>query len=368
MRMQVVAFTDTYFPSINGVTYTVKSWRDGWEARGGQMDVVYPAQEGYDPVDGEHPVRSLPFPFYDDFQLGLPKLPSSLPDPDLVHLHGPFTMGISGHRLARRASVPVISTYHTPVSRYAEYLSSNPKLVNIIEQAAERYERFFYKHSDIVIAPSRQVGEEFQKVVGVGTPIKVVTNGVDAELFRPIDPSEFLARHGIPSDQPIIGYTGRHGYEKSLKEILDVAKETGYTTVFGGDGPAREGLEEYANRIGVDVRFLGFLDRSELPEFYSALDVFVFPSRNETQGLVALESFCCGTPVVGADAGALSDTIDDGITGHNYQPGDINDFARQINRTVSDLNRLRNNCLNRRDAVSIDASVDALSNIYQRLC
>ncbi len=73
----------------------------------------------------------------------------------------------------------------------------------------------------------------------------------------------------------------------------------------------------------MDVRFLGFLERDELAAFYSALDVFAFPSPVETQGLVALEANACGTPVVGANAGALSNTIVAGETGYHFESGDI---------------------------------------------
>jgi hypothetical protein len=61
---RVVAFTDTYLPTVNGVTYTVETWRDRWAARGGHMDVVYPDGD-HDPAANEYPVNSVPFPFYD---------------------------------------------------------------------------------------------------------------------------------------------------------------------------------------------------------------------------------------------------------------------------------------------------------------
>jgi hypothetical protein len=89
METGVAAFTDTYLPTVNGVTYTVQSWRERWCDRGGRMDVVYPGTDGYDPQDGEHPVRSLPFPFYDGFRLGSPTVPEAVRDVDLVHAHTP---------------------------------------------------------------------------------------------------------------------------------------------------------------------------------------------------------------------------------------------------------------------------------------
>jgi glycosyltransferase involved in cell wall biosynthesis len=139
------------------------------------------------------------------------------------------------------------------------------------------------------------------------------------------------------------------------------------TLVFGGDGPARESLERRAANRGVDARFLGFLPREELPAFYSALDAFLFPSPIETQGLVALEANACGTPVVGVDSGALADTVDDGVTGYHFQPGDIGAFAAAIRRTLSERERLRQNCLDRRDAISVDHAVDELATVYERV-
>jgi hypothetical protein len=92
---RVAAFTDTYLPTVNGVTYTVKTWRDRWTDRGGRMDVVYPDSE-YDPATDEHPVSSVPFPFYDGFRVGLPQVPEAVDDADLVHAHTPFGIGIGG--------------------------------------------------------------------------------------------------------------------------------------------------------------------------------------------------------------------------------------------------------------------------------
>jgi glycosyltransferase involved in cell wall biosynthesis len=136
------------------------------------------------------------------------------------------------------------------------------------------------------------------------------------------------------------------------------------TVLFGGDGPARESLEAQARAVDADVRFLGFLDRAELPAFYSALDVFAFPSPVETQGLVALEANACGTPVVGADAGALSNTVDDGETGYHFESGDVSGFRAAIERALDERERLRETCLARREAVSVERAVEKLADVY----
>ncbi|KPN31685.1 glycogen synthase [Halolamina pelagica] len=136
------------------------------------------------------------------------------------------------------------------------------------------------------------------------------------------------------------------------------------TIVFGGDGPAREELEQAARNRNLDARFLGFLDREELPAFYASLDAFLFPSPVETQGLVALESFACGTPVVAVDSGALRDTVDDGETGYHFDRDDVGGFADAIERTLTERERLSENCLDRRASISVDHAVDQLAEIY----
>ncbi|MFC5365580.1 glycosyltransferase [Salinirubrum litoreum] len=364
----VAAFTDTYLPTVNGVTYTVKTWRDRWQARGGRMDVVYPGASGYSPDDGEFPVRSLPFPFYDGFRFGLPRVPTGVAPVDVVHAHTPFALGLAGSRLASRSDAPLVASYHTPTGEYASYLTSRGPIEDRIEALSERYERWFFSKADAVVVPSEATRRYLLDEVevherGPRTTVRVVPNGVDVDRFRPVDGDDFRQRYRL-GDRPLVGYTGRHGYEKCLSDILDAVAGLDVTVVFGGDGPARADLEREAAERDLDARFLGFLDREELPGFYSALDAFLFPSPVETQGLVALEANACGTPVVGVDAGALSGTIEEGVTGYHYPEGDTAAFRDAIRRTLDEGESLQESCLARRAATSVENAVDELGTVY----
>jgi 1,2-diacylglycerol 3-alpha-glucosyltransferase len=360
----VAAFTDTYLPTVNGVSYTVQAWRDRWRARGGRMDVVFPRADGYEPAEDEHAVRSLPFPFYDGFRLGSPRVPDGLDGVDVVHAHTPFAVGLAGMRLARSRSVPFVVSYHTPTGEYADYLAPTAWLERRLRSVSERWERWFLGRADAVVTPSETTAEQV-RALGADD-VAVVPNGVDTAFFAPTDPGEFLAAHDLPTDRPLVGYTGRQGYEKNLGELLDAAEGLDATVVLGGDGPAHDDLRARATGMDADVRFPGFLDREELPAFYSALDAFAFPSPVETQGLVALEAMACGTPVVGVDAGALADTVDDGETGYRYPPGDVEAFRAAIERALA-APSLRENCLDRRESMTVERSVDRLERLYARL-
>jgi len=361
---RVAAFTDTYLPTVNGVTYTVKTWRDRWVDRGGRMDVVYPDSD-HDPNDHEHPVGSVPFPFYDGFRVGLPRVPEEVTDADLVHAHTPFGIGIGGLRLARSLDAPLVTSYHTPSAEYAEYLSVNGTIEKTIRRTATAYERFFLDRSAVVVVPSPKTARHVRDEVGVATDIEIVPNGVDTDFFRP-DIPDVRDELDLP-DGLLVGYTGRHGYEKQLHRLVEAVDgmERDVTLVFGGDGPAREDVEAAAADADVDARFLGFLDRELLPGFYATLDVFAFPSPVETQGLVALEANACGTPVAGVDAGALADTIVDGENGYKAPAGDVEAFRETIDRTLADREQLREHCLARRTEISADAAVDKLEAVYE---
>ena len=365
---RVAAFTDTYLPTVNGVTYTVRTWARHWRARGGRMDVVYPDAPDRDPDAGEYPVESLPFPFYEGFRVGVPSIPADVGTPDLVHAHTPFALGLAARRLAGGASVPLVASYHTPTPEYASYLPGDSRVESWIRRTAAAYERWVLGAADAVVVPSEPTAAEVRERTGI-EEVFVVPNGVDTDRFAPADDADvraFRRRHDLGSG-PLVGYTGRHGYEKRLTEIPPAIADLDVTLVVAGDGPAREEFERSVRRHGIDARFLGFLDREELPTFYSALSAFLFPSPVETQGLVALEANACGTPVVGVDAGALTETIEEGVTGYRYPEGDTEEFGDAIERTLSENSTLSRRCLDRRDEICVERSLDTLRDVYERL-
>ncbi|MFP4589976.1 MAG: glycosyltransferase [Halobacteriales archaeon] len=365
MGSRVCAFTDTYLPTVNGVTYTVKTWREAWNADGGRMDVVYPDAEAHEPASGEHPVPSVRFPFYDGYRLGVPTLPQSLNGVDVVHAHTPFSLGLAALRLVRQTGRPLVTSFHTPADEYTPYLAGVGPVASGLSAVSRRYERWFFEHADAVIAPSQTAATDLRSDIGVTSEIRIVSNGVDLDFFCPVDGDEFRRAHDLPMG-PLIGYTGRHGYEKRLADLLQAVSrgDDDWTVVFGGGGPATADLEALAADLGVDARFLGFLDRSDLPAFYSAIDVFAFPSPVETQGLVALEAMACATPVVGVAAGALRETLEDGVTGLHYPEGDLKAFADRLRRALEDRDDLAEACLDRRASLGIERSMDQLEAVY----
>lgn len=361
----VTAFTDLYLPTVNGVTYTVALWKERWPRTRGPMTVVFPKMDGYDPGEGEYALPSVSAPPYARYRLGVPIAPDELTPPDVVHLHTPFSVGIAGLRFARKHDVPVVASYHTLLDARADQHVPRP-LVGGLKRACRAYERSFFERVDHVVTPTSFARRHLRSHVGADVAASVVSNGIDTEFFRPVDATAFRDRHDL-SAGVLLGYSGRHSPEKNLEAAIDAVAGTDYTLVLAGDGPARQDLEAHAAGVDADVRFLGFLDREELPAFYSALDAFVFPSPVETQGLVALEATACGTPVVAVDEGALIDSIIEGETGYRYERGNIAEFRWAIRRTLAENDRLSDLCRRRRAMLSVEHSLEQLGTVYDAL-
>jgi glycosyltransferase involved in cell wall biosynthesis len=361
----VGVFTDTYLPTINGVSYTVALWRDRYVSRGGQQWVVYPDHQDRIADTDELPVRSIALPIYPDFRVAAPVIPDGLGDVDLVHVHSPFGMGLAGRRVAK--DIPLVVSYHTPTPAYAAYVPGGPSIERAVAAVASRYERWFLRQADLVVFPSTVTMESSPAVGAEGPATAVVSNGVDLTRFAPTPPAPRVAT-AVSSDRPTVGYTGRLGHEKQVDELLLAAAELDVRVLIGGDGPARAELEGIAQQRGVDATFLGFLPREDLPGFYSALDLFVFPSPVETQGIVAMEAIACGTPVIAADAAALSETVTDGVDGLHYPPRDIDGLRAAIAQGLRSQAALEDGCQRQREALGVSASIDALIRHYRALC
>ncbi len=360
--MHVALFTETYYPQINGVTYTVANWRRTLEDRGHMVSVIYP-DSGHDPDAGEYPVPSLSFPFVDGYRVGVSfpgDLSVRLPPVDVVHSHGPFILGLLGKRIARRDGAALVATHHTPAEHYYDYVTDRSLLQQAMDAAYRTWLRRFYRCCDTVMAPSRFASDQLMRKIG--RPVLPLSNGIDTEFFSPRD-TTFREQHGL-GDGPLVGYCGRLGYEKRLDDLIALARRFDGEVVVAGDGFARDHYTARFRKVD-NITYLGRLDREEMPAFYSALDVFVLPSVAETQGLVVLEANACGTPVIGADAAALTETVQDGVNGFRYPPGDITALADRVDTVLAQRGALSTGAQAVADDHTLDSVVDRLLDLYR---
>jgi len=342
--MKIGFFTDSYFPTIDGVTYTLRLWRNRLEQAGHEVWIVYPDGD-YRPAAREIPIKSLPNPFYSGYRIGLARRPSKLPEFDIVHAHGPAMGGLLGLYYAHRYDVPSVYTHHTPIEEYFHQSIRSRRVAELLKRAYVPIENNILDRFDTVTTSTDQMSRD---VESVRLPV-----GVDLEFFRPRN------RSSEPG-QTLVGYSGRISMEKNVVEILRVAERlSGCDFVVVGEGPRRAALEK---RAPDNVVFRDFLPREQLPGFYSALDAFVTASTADTLGLSTLEANACDTPVAAADVPPFRETIGR-QNGARFEYSSLDSMANAIERCLDED-------WNTRRAVeqySVDRTIRNLETIYGEL-
>jgi 1,2-diacylglycerol 3-alpha-glucosyltransferase len=310
--MRVLFVSDVYFPRVNGVSTSIRTFRGDLARLGVETTLVAPAYPNA-PADTDAsiirvPSGAVPRDPEDRRFLGGPlrtalnaKLAARI---DLVHVQTPFIAHYAGVRFAREHALPVVATYHTFFEDYLHhYVPILPR--GIGRFIARRFTLSQCDDVDALISPSAPMRDGLL-AYGVRVPIEVLPTGLPAETFTRGDGAKFCAQFGLPADRPLLLYVGRVAHEKNIDFLLRMfvrvlARRPDACFVIAGEGPARDHLAVLARDLGVaaHVRFIGYLDRiHELPSCYAAGDAFVFASRTETQGLVLLEAMAQGTPVV----------------------------------------------------------------------
>lgn len=309
--MRVLFVSDVYFPRVNGVSTSIRTFREDLSACGVETLLIAP---GYDASaaegDGVIRVTSSRVPGDpEDRRMQWRALVRALEDMprgsvDVVHIHTPFVAHYAGTRFARRARIPCIATYHTFFQEYLHhYVPVMPRSIG--RMLARSFTRSQCDDVQALIAPSDPM-RDILLSYGISTPVHVLPTGLPADRFLPGNAARFRADAGLPADRPLVTYIGRVAHEKNIDFLVKVFVQVRRTVpsallVIAGEGPAREGLKAQVARLGLqkDVCFAGYLDRNTgLLDCYAAADVFVFASRTETQGLVLLEAMAQGAPIV----------------------------------------------------------------------
>ncbi|MEP7312494.1 MAG: glycosyltransferase [Pseudomonadota bacterium] len=352
MSLHVLYVSDVYFPRVNGVSTSIRTFRDDLAATGVTTTLVAPDYGDDAGVAAEVatqilrvPSRRVPRDPEDRLMSRSALRAALLATPaqpyDLVHIHTPFLAHYAGVQAARHWRVPVIATCHTYFEDYLHhYLPVLPHAAG--RWLARRFTNSQFRQVDAVIAPSEPLRDKLREY-GVAARIEVVPTGIPASRFTPGDGARFRRRHGIAAERPIVLIVGRVAHEKNLGFLLRMfarlsALQPRALLVVAGEGPARGSLAAQATalNLGDNIRFVGNLDREQgLSDCYAAASAFVFASRTETQGLVLLEAMAQGCPVVSTACLGTRSVLAEGC-GALVVPEDIEQFAQAVATVLDD--------------------------------
>jgi glycosyltransferase involved in cell wall biosynthesis len=287
--MRILVATDAWHPQVNGVVRTLTTMAQAAKSLGAEVSFLTPQS-----------FRTVALPSYRDLRLALPgraKIARLIEEaqPDNIHIATEGPIGLAVRFYCRKRGLPFTTSFHT---RFPEYISAR---VPIPESWIWSALRRFHGASQAVMAATPALAGELR---GRGFRNVVLwPRGVDAALFHPRAGADL----GLP--RPIFLSVGRVAVEKNLEAFL--ALDLPGTKVVVGDGPARAALQRDFPR----AVFLGSRQGEALAQAYAAADVFVFPSKTDTFGLVLLEALASGVPVAAFPVTGPRDVIGDAPVG-----------------------------------------------------
>ncbi len=319
--MKILFISDVYFPRVNGVSTSIKTFINQLQLLGHHVDLIAP-----DYGDGHHTdtsnikriaARSIYFDPEDrlmKYGAALKLLPElKKQNYDIIHINTPFVAHYLGIKLAKLLHIPCVETYHTFFEDYLHhYLPWIPQ--SLARSLARAISKKQCNAVNAIVVPSQPMLDVL-RVYGVSSSANVIPTGLQPASFAESDGLAFKEKHGIENKRPMLLYVGRVAFEKNIPFLFEMTKvlaerHPNVLLVVAGEGPAEKSLHQLAVTLKIEdnVKFIGYLDRdTELNACYKSADVFVFSSKSETQGLVLLEAMAQGTPVVGiAELGTAS--------------------------------------------------------------
>lgn len=287
--MRIAIVTDAWAPQVNGVVNTLKATRRQLRANGHAVLMVTPEN-----------MRSYCCPTYPEIHLAYKpygKVASALDDfdADCIHIATEGPMGLAARRYCINRGLDFTTAYHT---RFPEYLRARFHLPLALTY---RWLKWFHGPAKAVMVPTPRMQDALEQS-GFKNVVQW-SRGVDTNYFTPGPREEATLK------RPLYLYVGRIAVEKNIDAFLKMDLPGSKWVI--GDGPMREELEKKYP----EVRFLGAKPHEALPAYYSCADVFVFPSRTDTFGLVLIEAMACGVPVAAYPVEGPIDVVAHGKSG-----------------------------------------------------
>lgn len=298
--LKILIVSDAWHPQVNGVVRTYEYLIKELITMGHEVQIIGPADFTF----------TIPTPGYPEIRLALfgkRKIRKIIEEfnPDHIHAATEGPLGHTARNLALKSKIHLTTTYHT---HFPDYIAERvgkifPTLKNFIRTKIFRHIRKFHAAASAMFVATKSLESDL-KALNFTAPMLPLTRGVDTDLFKPSDSTLFK---GLP--KPIALYVGRVAIEKNIEAFLEM--EWNGSKIIVGDGPSLNGLK---NRFP-NAHFVGKKEGKELANHYQSSDVFVFPSKTDTFGMVLIEAMACGLPIAGYNVTGPKDLITEDFLG-----------------------------------------------------
>lgn len=333
MKLRVAIVTESFLPSINGVTNSVVRVLESLKADGHEALIITPTAPAAEFMG--FPVIRTNRLYFKQFPVAMPllNLTSILRGfkPDVVHAAAPFALGRQAIKVSRRLGIPTVAVYQTDIAGYSHRYG-----IAFLRPLIDRLVSSIHRSATINLGPTQESVEYLRKL---SVPqAQVWGRGVDLETYNP-ERSELaetikLRRKVAPEGGLIVGFVGRLAAEKQVERFAELFDIPGISFLIVGDGPERANLEElFADQ---PAHFTGKLSGKSLANAYAAMDVFVHCGTEETFGQTVQEALASGIPVIAPDRGGPKFLVDSSVTGFLVDPEKENAYRDRVLRLVLD--------------------------------
>lgn len=375
-KLNVCLMNDSFPPLIDGVANAVVNYASVISSIG-SATVVTPEHPDAKDEFGFPVVRYTSMPITEKmcgYRAGYPFSSSKLEALsnsgfDIIHSHCPFASTVMARTLREKTNIPIVLTYHTKFDIDIRRALPN----KLLADSAIKLIVGNIEACDEVWTVSRGAGENLRSL-GYEGEYYVMENGVDFPCGRagkkPVE--ELRARYGLSDEVPVFMFVGRLLWYKGIRLILDALKMLSdkgidYRMLIVGDGADRAEMEQYVDELDIRDRVIftgAVFDREELRVYYTAGDLFLFPSLYDTNGIVVREAAACGVGSLLIEGSCAAEGITHGRTGilTKDEPAAI---AVELEFAASHLAEIRQIGQNAMDEVYISWET-AVKRAYER--
>lgn len=334
--MRIALFAETYLPNVSGVVTHVHALRVGLEHLGHEVLVVC-GDNSY----GRHLLKDnvlycpgfVSQKFY-GYTLSTPwsiERAKYLTDfnPDIVHLHTEFGIGMFGMHWAISHELPLVYTLHTMYDDYVYYVAPRP-FIPAARSLSHKFFARYIKAADAITGPSQKC-QDYVDALGLQRHVHIIPNPVELDKFDPaqIDPAAVEAvrqRLNLPADCDYVLFVGRLGKEKSADDLIRcwaeaVQPEDKLKLLIVGEGPVRAELQQLAESLGAEDRVLlpGKVEHDDIPPYLALGSLYATASLSDTNSISMLEGMACGLPVLQKYDPINADQITEGVNGFMFR-------------------------------------------------